>query len=501
MTRTDEAHTHSGKAKTKPVRAPRLEYRLYWWFCLPVILLSALVTGFLIYTFTGAAGSDGSLLPDLIMACALIGLLYVIIRRVSGLLSRSVNDYVTELQQETRTSASLASEIAIAGIIRQDLLVQDVEKTASRYGIGIGVSLAPAEKKTGDFYGVAARPDGRFLCAVGSVSGKGVAAALIARDCISQINTCGRDRDPAQLLQQMNTSLFDRLSRRSMSVTLVCCLVDAENGILTHCSAGHGITLLYHAGDGQISRLAMTRNKALGFLPDETYQASGSKLEKDHTLLLYNEGRPDSPNQQGGSSGLPPVLTVLCNKTLSNVDLQTRITCINKPALQKQEGEPYDDVTLLGVSLETSEYRSFHIPPQLDEVGGAISRLQAQLEEGQVAREYGDRLEKGLEEWAGNLIRFSGAESDIIICSRCEPDGVDLEIIASCNSSANPPQKPELEAFRHLQSHAAGGYGIHVISELVDDVTCETDASWVRLKVRIDTQEPDLLSIPPLYGH
>ena len=484
---------------------PGLEYRLYWWLCFPVILLSALITGFIIYvcagTFTGDARSDGSLLPGLVMACALIGLLYAIIRRVTRLLSRSVNDYVMELQQETRTSASSASEVAIAGIIRQDLLVHDVEKTASRYDIDIGVSLAPAEKKTGDFYGVTARPDGRFLCAVGNVSGKNVAAALIARDCISQINTCGPDLDPAQLLRQMNAHLFDRLSRQSMSVTLVCCLLDAENGILTYCNAGHGISLLLHAGDGQISRLATTRNKALGLLPDEAYQASDSKLENDHTLLLYGDGKPGSPNQQGSSSGLPPALTVLCNKTLSNVDLQTRSRCINKLSLQKQEGEPYDDVTLLGVSLETSEYRSFHIPPQLDEVGGAIYRLQAHLEEGRVAREYGDRLKKVLEEWVGNLIRFSGAESDIIICSRCEPDGVDLEIIASCNSSASPPQKPELEAFRHLQSHAAGGYGIHVISELVDDVTCETDASWVRLKVRIDTQEPDLMSMPPLYGY
>ena len=496
--------TRIDKAKTKPARVPRLEYRLYWWLCIPVILLSALITGFLIYggtgTFTGNARSDGSLLPGLLMACALIGLLYAVIRRVIRLLCRSVDDYVMELQQETRVSASSASEIAIAGIIRQDLLLHDVGKTASRYGIDIGVSLAPAEKKTGDFYGVAARPDGRFLCALGTVSGKGVAAALIARDCISQINTCGPDLEPAQLLQQMNANLFDRLSRQSISVTLVCCLLDAENGILTHCNAGHEVPLLHQAGDGQISRLATTRNKALGLLPDEAYQASDSKLEKDHTLLLYSDGKPDSPNQQG-SSGLPPVLTVLCNKTLGNVDLQTRSRCINKLALQKQEGEPYDGVTLLGVSLETKQYRSFHIPPQLDEVGGAISWLQAQLEEGRVALEYGDRLKKVLEEWVGNLIRFSGAESDIIICSRCEPDGVDLEIIASCNSSASPPQKPELEAFRHLQSHAAGGYGIHVISELVDDVTCETDTSWVRLKVRIDTQEPDLLSIPPLYGY
>lgn len=485
-----------------PARMPGLENRLYRWLGFPVILVSALITGFIIYIiYTDGAASVGNLLPGLLVACALIALFHAIIRRAVKILSRSVNDYVTETRQEARKSASLDSEAAIAERIRQDLAVYDVETIASRYEIDIGVQLAPAGKAAGDFYGLAPRADGRLLCAVGNVSGKGVAAALIARDCISLINTRGRDLEPAQLLGQMNTELFDRLARHSMSVTLSCCLLDAENGTLTHCDAGHETPLLYHAGNGQISRPAIDRNEALGLQPDMTCQSTHTRLDKDHTLLLYSGGLPHSPEQQDGSSALSPALTVLGNRMLANVDLQTRIHCLNKPALQGQEGEPYTHITLLGVSPATSGYRSFLIPPQRDEVAGATGRLQAQLEEGRVASGYCKRLSEVLEEWAGNLIRFAGAESDIIICSRCEPDGVDLEIIASCNTSAGPPQRPGLEAFSHLQSHAAGGYGIHVISELVDDVTCETDASWVRLKVRIDTEEePDWLSIPPLYG-
>lgn len=483
---------------------PGLEYRLFWWLGFPVILLSVLMAGFIIYelmrAFTDDARSDGVLLPGLLITCVVTGLIYAIIRRGIRSLSRFVNDYATEMQQEARTSALMASEVAIAGHIRQDLLARDVEETAHRHGIDAGVLLVPAEKKVGDFYGLVMRPDGRLLCAVGNVSGKGVAAAVIARDCISQLNTCGQGLDPAQLLQQMNAELFDRLTRQSMSVTLFCCLLDAENGILTHCNAGQEIPLLWRPGDAQVERLTVDRNKALGSTPDTVYQASDSKLEKDHTLLLYSDGPPGSPEQQDSSSGLPPALSVLCNRMLSNVDLQTRIHCINRPALQQRGSEPYDNITLLCVSPATSGYRSFHFPPQPDEVGGAISRLQAQLEESQVAPEHRKRLNRVLDEWAGNLIGFAGAESDIIVCSRCEPEYIDLEIIASCNSSVSPPHRPELEVYRHLQSHAAGGYGIHIIGELVDDVTCETDAGWIRLQVRLNTEEPDLVSLPPLYG-
>ena len=80
-------------------------------------------------------------------------------------------------------------------------------------------------------------------------------------------------------------------------------------------------------------------------------------------------------------------------------------------------------------------------------------------------------------------------DSDIIISSRCDAEGVDLEIIASCDSSINPPQRPELDVYSHLQSNAVGGFGIHFIRNLVDDVSYDTDSSWVNLKVRVNREK------------
>ena len=411
------------------------------------------------------------------------------ITKMVNQLLRQLKNHVDELQQETERSASLASEIAIAGRIQQDLLVYDVGKIAGQYNIDLAVLLAPAKEIAGDFYCLAPRPHGKLLFAVGDVSGKGIAAALVAKDCVNLIDTYGQDLTPAQLLQQMNADLFDRFSRQSMFVTLFCCLLDTENGVLEHCDAGHETPLLYRAGTEGISRLDVERNMALGFLPDTTYKATSMKLEKNHTLLLYTDGLDGDLHKQDGTPGLPLGVTLLSNRMLTNVDLQTKIHCINNLALRKQGGEPYDDITLLGVSLEKSAYQSFLIPPEPGEVGNAISRLRAQLEESHAGTEAGNRLSVVLDEWVSNLARYAGVDSDIIISSRCDPEGVDLEIIASCNSSINPLQRPELDVYNHLQSNAVGGFGIHIIRNLVDDVSYDTDANWVKLKVRVNKEK------------
>ena len=285
------------------------------------------------------------------------------ITKMVNQLLRQLKNHVDELQQETERSASLASEIAIAGRIQQDLLVYDVEKIAGQYNIDLAVLLAPAKEIAGDFYCLAPRPHGKLLFAVGDVSGKGIAAALAAKDCVNLIDTYGQDLTPAQLLQQMNADLFDRFSRQSMFVTLFCCLLDTENGVLEHCDAGHETPLLYRAGRTEgISRLDVERNMALGFLPDTTYKATSMKLEKNHTLLLYTDGLDGDLHKQDGAPGLPLGVTLLSNRMLTSVDLQTKIHCINNLALRRQGGEPYDDITLLGISLEKSAYQSFLIP-------------------------------------------------------------------------------------------------------------------------------------------
>ena len=190
---------------------------------------------------------------------------------------------VTDLQQETRKSAALANELAIAGSIQQNLLPDDagLNRINRERGVDIGALLVPATTVAGDFYYVIPRVDGKLLLAIGDVSGKGIAAALVASDCVNLIEFYGAGLSPEILLEKVNSILYRKFADQSMFVTLFCALLDPESGDLAHSSAGHEPPLLCRAGNNRISRLAVEPGMALGFLADTVYHSQTTRLEQD----------------------------------------------------------------------------------------------------------------------------------------------------------------------------------------------------------------------------
>ena len=397
---------------------------------------------------------------------------------------------VTDLQQETRKSAALANELAIAGSIQQNLLPDDagLNRINSERRVDIGALLTPATTVAGDFYYVIPRVDGKLLLAVGDVSGKGVAAALVASDCVNLIEFYGAGLSPEILLEKVNGILYRKFADQSMFVTLFCALLDPESGELAHSSAGHEPPLLCRAGDNRIGRLAVDPGMALGFLADTVYHSQTTRLEQDQVLLLYTDGLDGGVELQNNSLELPLPLGVetLHNRMLENVDLQTRLHCINQAAIRKQGGQLYDDITLLGIALETSGYRSFHVPPERGQAGVAISRLRALLAERPGASACSDTLSIVLDEWVSNLVKYAGVDSDIIVCLRCSGEGIDLEIIAGCNNPFNPLEAPEVDIDEYMEAGSIGKLGIHMMRNLTDELSYDSDGTWTRLKARVN---------------
>ena len=412
-----------------------------------------------------------------------------IARAINHMFKRLQSD-VTDLQQETRKSAALANELAIAGSIQQNLLPDDagVNRINSERGVDIGALLAPATTVAGDFYYVIPRVDGKLLLAIGDVSGKGVAAALVASDCVNLIEFYGEGLSPEILLEKVNSILYRKFADQSMFVTLFCALLDPETGDLTHSSAGHEPPLLCRAGDNRIARLAVEPGMALGFLADTVYHSQATRLEQDQVLLLYTDGLDGGVELQNNSLELqlPLGVEILTNRTLEHADLQTRLHCINQAAMRQQGGQLYDDITLLGIALETSGYRSFHVAPERGQAGVAISRLRALLAGRQDASACTDTLSIVLDEWVSNLVKYADVDSDIIVCLRCSGEGVDLEIIASCNNPFNPLEAPEVDIDEYMESGSTGKLGIHMMRNLTDELGYDSDGTWTRLRARVN---------------
>ncbi|MDE0511562.1 MAG: SpoIIE family protein phosphatase [Gammaproteobacteria bacterium] len=407
--------------------------------------------------------------------------------------SRLVNNLVERLQvqidrlkQETMKSAALDNEIAIAGHIQQETMTNyDMGDIGARYACDVGAFLAPAKQVAGDFFCLAPRPDGKLLFAIGDVSGKGVAAAMVARDCVNLLTANGKHLALADLLQVTNAALYERFARQSMFATLYCCLLDPKRRLLEHADAGHEIPLLYRRNDAGIGRLPVARNMALGFLPDTGYETSTLRLQADQCLLLYSDGLDGGLEQIRQARKLPLGVALLTNDALKNVEMQTLLQCVYKQALELQGNQAYDDITMVGVAMEKSGYKSFHLPAAPETAGAALARLRALCRADGVPAECGNRLCIILDEWVSNLVNHAEVDSDIIVSCLCSETGTIMEIVARCNRVLNPLEQPELDVDEHLQSGTVGGFGLHVIRNLANELAFDVNDRWVRLEARV----------------
>ena len=406
-------------------------------------------------------------------------------RLVNNLIER-LQVQVERLHRETMKSAALDNELAIAGRIQQELVTQyDLEEINNRFSCDIGAFLAPAKQVAGDFYCLAPRPDGKLLFAIGDVSGKGIAAAIVARDCVNLLMTNGKRLGLADLLQVTNATLYERFASQSMFATLYCCLLDPKRGLLEHADAGHENPLLYQKRDAAIGRLPVARNIALGFLPDAIYQTSAQQLAADHCLLLYSDGLDGGLEQIRASRGLPLGVTLLTNAALQNVEMQTLLQCVYKQALELQDNRAYDDITMVGVSMQQRGYKSFQLPPGPAAAGAGIVRLRELCAARALSTECSNRLCVILDEWVSNLVRYAEVDSDIIVSWLVAETEVVLEIVARCNNILNPLQQPQPQLEARLQSEAVGGFGLHIIRKLASKLAFDVTERWTRLEARV----------------
>lgn len=158
------------------------------------------------------------------------------------------------------------------------------DRVAARY-LPAGSSLSVG----GDWYDVAALPDGRLAAAVGDVVGQGLAAAAVMgqlRSALSAVTVA--DVGPGNALQVLDR--FARQIEQATATTAVKVVLDLELGTATYSSAGHLPPLLQHR-DGRIEPL----DQALGPPLAATEAAERRPQATVHfspgaRLVLYTDG-------------------------------------------------------------------------------------------------------------------------------------------------------------------------------------------------------------------
>jgi sigma-B regulation protein RsbU (phosphoserine phosphatase) len=237
---------------------------------------------------------------------------------------------------------SFEKEMRTAANIQRAMLPSTIEPPA-------GYELEPYQVMCravgGDLYQcLPRRVNGKYLFALGDVSGKGMTAALAMGAATVLIGMLAEiDGDLLELTGHLHRQLFRSLTPEQF-VTMFLAELDAETGAIRYVNAGHEPPLIIRA-DGSLDRLEPT-GLPVGMIEDFMLEAGEAHIGPGDLLAIFSDGVPEATTDGDRFLGMDPVQDILMTHSREPLsEIRSRIVSAVDSYLA---GEPNsDDVTLL----------------------------------------------------------------------------------------------------------------------------------------------------------
>src|SRR5687767_10112641 len=217
-----------------------------------------------------------------------------------------------------------------------------------------GISF-PCYEIGGDYYDFIERDDGRLVIALGDVSGKGTAAALLMSSLHASVHAQSGSHDTlSATISAVNRYLADNIPANRF-VTLFYAELDPASGALSFLNAGHNPPLIVHAA-GTVEQLA-SGGLPLGIKRNAEYREGRTQMQMGDVLVIYSDGVTEASSPSGEEFGVTRLYEVVSrNIDASAAGVRDRI----ESALTKfsQGTQAADDITLVIVKRQ-SETRQF----------------------------------------------------------------------------------------------------------------------------------------------
>lgn len=211
-----------------------------------------------------------------------------------------------------------------------------------------GISF-PCYEIGGDYYDFIQRENGRLVIALGDVSGKGTAAALLMSSLHASIHAQTGSHDTlVATISAVNRYLAENIPSNRF-VTLFYAELDPESGALSFLNAGHNPPLIVHAA-GTVEQLA-SGGLPLGIKANAEYREGRTTLQRGDVLVIYSDGVTEASSPSGEEFGPTRLYeTVSRNVDSSAAGIRDRI----ESALTKfsQGTQAADDITLVIVKRQ-----------------------------------------------------------------------------------------------------------------------------------------------------
>lgn len=257
---------------------------------------------------------------------------------------RIENVHLLESQIEQKR---LADELALASEIQLRLHPAGPPAIDS-YDV-VGVSF-PCFEVGGDYYDFISKRDGKFVVALGDVSGKGIGAALLMSSVHAAVRAHSTTRlSPAEIVREINQYEYDN-TPSNRYVTLFYSELDPRTHELTYINAGHNSPILVRSG-GEVTRLDIG-GFPVGITSDGDYREGWVNLGPGDVLLIYSDGATESLDEKGEEFGEAPLIDIVQkNRTRTAAGIRDRV----EEALTRFVGKakPVDDLTLVIVKRKS----------------------------------------------------------------------------------------------------------------------------------------------------
>jgi sigma-B regulation protein RsbU (phosphoserine phosphatase) len=192
------------------------------------------------------------------------------------------------LASELVRKTQLETEQTAARQIQQTLQPEKLEPLS---GYELETFYKPLREVGGDYFDVMELPGNETLFALADVSGKGMAAALLAANIQALVRSIARvDCSPLALATQINKHL-NRYSPMDRFATAVFIVLKQDSGELTYVNAGHNAPMVFSCGSATFLEAT---GLPLGLFSDAAYEVRKAVIERGGTLLVFTDGLTDS---------------------------------------------------------------------------------------------------------------------------------------------------------------------------------------------------------------
>lgn len=214
---------------------------------------------------------------------------------------------LTRLYHQARENeARLVDDLDIAREVQQQLLPRE---TRLFPGLGLAAACVPARELGGDFYDFLPYGSGRLALALGDVSGKGTAAALLGALTIGilRAHTVDHPHTPAEVLAALNERInAARLNMRF--VAMLFAVLDPTVRQLIIANAGNPYPLLMRKG--KIEEIPVS-GIPLGLMAGTRYEPVSLDVQPGDTVILVSDGILECQSSKHESFGAERLAAVL----------------------------------------------------------------------------------------------------------------------------------------------------------------------------------------------